>query len=340
MEPKHVFPDPFQPGAAPALAPTRQTEKEPEVEPVQEPVEEHAELEESAPATEPEPAIVQRAEDADPAPPTAAELTADTDPTVQVDPPAQEQPEAGTGTGAEGETPTDSEPGPEFYDRRRRRWIRGGLAGAAAVAVGLWWLTPGGDDPATPQQAAPAAQPAVVAEGATVPGAASALNADLQALAASAGTGFTGATVPGAKVAAAGSTVFVARVTPEGCLVGGIVDGQTKQAELDPTGQGCTDAAIAQVQQALDEAEAQRSAAAAHEADQALTDAADAALFHASRNFENGQPSFSGLDSSWLAPATVGFFASDELTLEYRDGPVCRYLTVNTDGYVSDIKSC
>jgi hypothetical protein len=153
----------------------------------------------------------------------------------------------------------------------------------------------------------------------------------------------TGLTLPGAHVAAAGTTMIAARNVNGTCVLYGILSGTDAATQADPTGQGCTAAAVKAVQDNL----ATNATAATTQVEQAassqLATAADSARYFAQHHFVNGSPSMSGL------PTTLeGVSASDAsdtgatLTVSTPGpaGSLCRTGHVSTDGTLTGIRAC
>lgn len=269
---------------------------------------------------------------------------------------AAAEPDPATDTGTAGAAPTEAarpvaEPDPALeaerereralaaYARRRRRYSAGLIA---LVVAGLWLVKPW-DTLAT--QSGPSPTPSASAQAAHVP--AGSVSQDLKTIhdTLAKDGALDALTLPGARVAAAGSTAYVARQVADGqgsqCLVYAVIDGADTDPAPDPSGSACTDPAqIAGVQAALDaEASAQR-VQQDSDAVALLRAGAESAAFIASRTYVDGKPTMSSITDSDVAPAHVAERGPTWLRLEATSGATCRTAVINIDGQLGETTPC
>lgn len=227
------------------------------------------------------------------------------------------------------------------YARRRHLYLA--LLVAAVLLVCYWvkpWTTITGlsATPANPT-ATTSPMPRTATQAATVEN--SAIENDMKAVHAKydADHDLTGLTITDAQVAAAGKTAYVARTLDGVCTVYGVLNGADIIPVADTSNGACT-TQMAQVQAQLDEADANARQGEVDTVEGYLTDSVAAVKFYAQHNFNAGQPSLNGLESSMLEHVTVSKNHSQYATLTARKGDTCRTVIVTSDGDLGEVSAC
>lgn len=225
-----------------------------------------------------------------------------------------------------------------FYARRRRQYA---VATVLAIAGLAYFLGPrfsgtshlAGGASATPtvhtgtDAAAPVA-PVAITKAMKVVTKALARTGDL-----------SGLTLAHSRVAAAGNTLYASEEIDGVCWGYAVINGVPAQAQIDPAGTACTDAAITDTQQRLDAATAYTGSTTRRTAITALTQAAALVGYYGTHNIVAGVPNLDGLTlpgKTVLASNNTG----THVRLTAMSGTSCETLVAAADGTPGMPRAC